>query len=142
MRDVEFSVVPEVEGTVKSFSDHRNFGFVFCDAFVGDGRFPASLEVSSLNNHSLFSAPSDAFQQGLEVESILFGFPAKVGDTLRAAWLQLLRRSILHRQPQQSLLLHAESRPYRLACLAWGSHIVGYALVPSPRLRVDGGHHQ
>lgn len=72
MRDVEVVLSPDVEGTVKSFSEHRSFGFVSCDGIGGDGWFTAaSMEVSSLNDHSLLSALSETFQQGLEVESML-----------------------------------------------------------------------
>ena len=90
-RDVEAVLIPEVGGTVKSFGGHRSFGVVSCDGSGGDGWFAAaSLKVSSVNAHSLRSALSEeAFKQGSEVDSILFRFPAEVGDTLHVAWFQL-----------------------------------------------------
>ena len=54
-RDVEVVLLSEVEGTVKSFSDHCSYGFVSCDGIGGDGWFVAA---------SLVSQP---FQQLLEV---------------------------------------------------------------------------
>ena len=85
VRDVQAALLPEVEWTVKSFSDHRSLGFVSCDGIGGGGRFAAtSLEVSSLNDRSLLSARS---------------------ETLSKAWRSLLsRRSLLCQQQQQSPL--------------------------------------
>ena len=62
------------------FRGHHSFGVVSCDGIGGGGWFAAaSLEISSLNAHSLFSALSEAFKRGSEVDSILFRFPGTLG---------------------------------------------------------------
>ena len=108
----EVVLLPEVEGTGKSFSDHRSIG----DGIGEDGWFgDVSSEVSSLNDHSLLSALSEAFQQGL----VFFGVVA-----MPAVWQR-------ERQPSKRLkFTDSVSRSYgRHARHAFRSNIVVWSLL-------------
>jgi cold shock CspA family protein len=50
VRDVKVVLLPEVEGTVKSFSDHSSYGFVSCDGIDGDIWF-AAASVEGVGSH-------------------------------------------------------------------------------------------